>query len=462
MAEVVVMPKLGNIVETCLIVEWLKEEGDRIESGDILCTVETDKAAVDVESSVNGTLLKILYAEGAEVPVLIPIAVVGESGEDISTLLSSFSKNGSQEVDAEQELQVNRSGSRDEDIPVEPVADLQPEPIELPGSEAISPRARKLAEKSMIDGSSLSGTGPKGRVIERDVLEKISSLTPITSAAGEELLKQRGARPAEGTGIGGRITLKDVLSAPSGGGSVGSGAIEKTTKVSGKREIPVQGIRKIIADTMLKSVTTTAQFTLHGSADATNLMAFRKRLKTSAEELGLRSVTINDLVMYAVIKTLKKFSFMNAHLLNDRIVEYENINLGIAVDTKRGLLVPVVKNVENLTLKQFADRAGRVYEKIKTKEILSDELSGSTFTVTNLGNLGVEQFTPVLNIPEVAILGVCSIQPKAVYVDGEVEFRPHIGLSLTINHMAVDGAPAARFLQTLGNNIRDIDFIMAI
>lgn len=452
MAEIVVMPKLGNTVETCLIVEWLKEEGDRIESGDVLCTVETDKAAVDVESSANGTLLKILYVEGDEVPVLIPIAVVGESGEDISALLSNFSKNGSREGEAEQELQANGVERRDEETSVESAADLQPDTEAPSGSGSISPRARKLAELHMIDGSSLPGTGPKGRVIERDVLKKISSLTPITAAAKEELNKQGGTRPAEGTGIGGRITLTDLPSAP----------IEKTTKVSGEREIPVQGIRKVIAGAMLKSVTTTAQFTLHGSADATNLMTLRKRLKTSAEELGLRSVTINDLVMYAVIKTLKKFSFINAHLLNDRIVEYENINLGIAVDTKRGLLVPVVKNVENLTLKQFADRAGTLYEKISTNEILSDELSGSTFTVTNLGNLGVEQFTPVLNIPEVAILGVCSIQPKAVYVDDEVVFRPHIGLSLTINHMAVDGAPAGRFMQALGNNIRDIDFIMAI
>jgi len=462
MAEIVVMPKLGNTVETCLIVQWLKEEGDRIESGDILCTVETDKAAVDVESSVNGTLLKILYVEGDEVPVLIPIAVVGEPGEDISALLSDFSKNGSREGETEQELQANREGRREEKISAGSAADLQPDPEEPSGAGSISPRARKLAELHMIDVSGLSGTGPKGRVIERDVLEKISSLTPVTSAAEEELKKQGGARPAEGTGIGGRITLTDVLSARSGDGSFGGGAIEKTTKVSGQRKIPVQGIRKVIADSMLKSVTTTAQFTLHGSADATNLMTLRKRLKTSAEELGLRSITINDLVMYAVIKTLKKFSFMNAHLQNDRIVEYENINLGIAVDTKRGLLVPVVKNVENLTLKQFADRAGILYEKISTNKILSDELSGSTFTVTNLGSLGVEQFTPVLNIPEVAILGVCSIQPKAVYVDNEVVFRPHIGLSLTINHMAVDGAPAGRFMQALSNNIRDIDFIMAM
>jgi len=287
------------------------------------------------------------------------------------------------EGEAEQKLQTNGAERRDENTSVESAADSQPDTEAPSGSGFISPRARKLAELHMVDGSSLPGTGPKGRVIERDVLGEISRLAPVTAAAEAELNKQGGTRPVEGTGIGGRITLADVASASSRAGSFGGGAIEKTTKVSGEREIPLQGIRKVIAGAMFKSVTTTAQFTLHGSADATNLMALRKRLKGSSEALGLRSVTINDLVMYAVIKTLKKFSFMNAHLLNDRIVEYGNVNLGIAVDTERGLLVPVVRDVGNLTLKQFADRAGALYKKISTNEIFPDELSGSTFTVTN-------------------------------------------------------------------------------
>ena len=437
MADQILMPKLGNSVETCLITEWLKSEGDSIAIGDVICTVETDKAAVDVEASAAGVLLKILYPEGEEVPVLKPIVIVGDAGEDISDVVTS--------VPGEDLLKT------------EPVPNLTASVPDVASitSGAASPRARNLASAEGIDISLVPGTGPSGRIIERDILKADSGNAPASAAAIEKMLSSGGKRPAVGSGIGGRVVISDITSSSTG--------LNMELSAEGKqKEIPVKGVRKIISGLMLKSITTTAQLTLNSSANAENLLALRKRLKNSSEFPGLNRVSVNDLVMFAVVRTLKDYPELNAHFLEDKIVQYGNVNLGIAVDTDRGLMVPVVKNVQNLSLKEFASRNRTVYDRINENTILPDELTGATFTVTNLGSLGIESFTPVLNIPEVAILGVCNIQLKPVLKDGEVVHVSHIGLSLTFNHQALDGAPAARFLYSLCLNIKDIDLLLAL
>ncbi len=454
MADQILMPKLGNSVETCLITEWLKKEGEFVDTGEVICTVETDKAAVDVEASASGTILKILYSEGDEVPVLNPIVIVGEEGEDVGSMVfpdSDTDSGGKEEV-------VSESKNDGQPDISETVKKAEPLVETVTGkvsdsSGFVSTRARNLAAAEGIDLSGLSGSGPSGRIIERDVLAVSSEMAPASPAAIEAMLKSGGTRPSRGSGIGGRVVVSDISSfAPSG---------EPSAAVVNK-EIAVKGVRKIISDLMLKSIGTTAQLTLHSSANAENLLSFRKRLKSSPEILGLNSISVNDLVMFAVVKTLKQFPEINAHFLGDKIVQYGNVNLGIAVDTERGLMVPVVKNVESLSLKEFAAGNRAVYSRINDNTILPDELSGATFTVTNLGSLGIESFTPVLNIPEVAILGVNTIQLKPVLKEGEVVHESFIGLSLTFNHQAIDGAPAARFLQSLSRNIKDIDLLAAL
>jgi len=327
----------------------------------------------------------------------------------------------------------------------------------LPSNNSISgfssPRARNLASAEGIDISALPGTGPSGRIIERDVLKAGTGNAPASAAAIEKMLATGGVRPAVGTGIGGRVLSSDIVNMPS------DSSAPTTVKTT---EISVKGVRKIISDLMLKSLTTSAQLTLNNSANAEKLLSLRKRLKNSSENLGLKGISINDLVMFAVVRTLKDYPELNAHFLGDKIIQYDNVNLGIAVDTDRGLMVPVVKNVENLSLKDFAASNRAVYDRISSNTILPDELTGATFTVTNLGGLGIESFTPVLNIPEVAILGVNNIQLKPVKKDGEVVFESFIGLSLTFNHQAMDGAPAARFMQSLSQNISDIDILIAL
>ncbi len=456
MAEQILMPKLGNSVEECLITEWLKNEGDTIAVGDIICTVETDKAAVDVEASAAGVILKILYPEGEEVPVLNPIVIVGKQGEDIGNLIVTMEKNVDTLVPHDASNETKSVPSVVTPGPGDVLFETEPAPVSM-GTKSesgfSSPRARNLASAEGVDLSVLSGTGPSGRIIERDVLSLSSVNAPASAAAIEKMLSSGGIRPAVGSGIGGRVLSSDIISTP---------VSSNVTLDAETKEIPVKGVRKIISDLMLKSLTTSAQLTLNSSANAENLLKLRKRLKNSSDTLGLKRISVNDLVMFAVVRTLKDYPELNAHFLGDKIIQYGNVNLGIAVDTERGLMVPVVKNVENLSLKEFADGNRAVYDRISSNTILPDELTGATFTVTNLGGLGIESFTPVLNIPEVAILGVNNIQLKPVKKDGEVVFESFIGLSLTFNHQALDGAPGARFLQSLSRNIKDIDLLIAL
>ena len=212
--------------------------------------------------------------------------------------------------------------------------------------------------------------------------------------------------------------------------------------------IPVKGIRKVIADRMMQSLQSAAQLTLQASVKAASLQAFRKKAKANAEVLGLPNITIGDMINFAVVKTLGRFPELNAHFLGKTIEQHSQVHLGVAVDTDRGLLVPVLRNASSMSLTQLSTAFKPLAKSAQDGSIEGDDLSGSTFTVTNLGNLGIDHFTPVLNVPEVAILGVGGLQVKPVRgANGEVEFVDTIALSLTIDHQALDGAPAARFLQ---------------
>ncbi|MFN3981504.1 MAG: dihydrolipoamide acetyltransferase family protein, partial [Caldilinea sp.] len=292
-------------------------------------------------------------------------------------------------------------------------------------------------------------------------------LTPVAKA----MVAEGGfAVPAQGSGPGGRVTSKDLVKEEARQSrEIAPVAISQSpisqSPVSNLQSleaeiIPVKGVRKVIAERMLQSLQTTAQLTLHASADARALQALRKRIKESPEAMGVRGVTINDLVLFAVARTLLAFPGLNALFTGAEIHQYRTVHLGIAVDTPRGLMVPVVRNAEMLSLRQLSAEAKRLATACLESKITPDELTGGTFTVTNLGAFGVESFTPVLNPPQVAILGVCNIQPKPTEVGDKVKFVPHIGLSLTINHQVVDGAPAARFLQALGQAIATIDLLL--
>jgi pyruvate dehydrogenase E2 component (dihydrolipoamide acetyltransferase) len=269
-----------------------------------------------------------------------------------------------------------------------------------------SPRARKLAQRRDIPISDIGGSGPEGAIIERDVKEWIS---------------QKGSSKA-------------------------------AVREKGYRTVQLKGVRKKIAENMLSSVQNTAQFTLHRSAAVSTVLAFRKRLKENAAQ---GDVTINDILLHLVAKSLSDFGELNGHLLGDKIHLYHSVHLSFAVDTPRGLMAPVIRSADSMSLRQLADRAKQLASACREGTIKPSELNGGTFTVSNLGSLGIESFTPILNVPQIAILGVGSIQLKPVQKEGGILFSPHLGLSLTLNHQAVDGASGARFLQLLVQQIEN-------
>ncbi len=466
MAERVLMPRQGNTVESCVILSWKKNEGDRVAEGEVLCEVETDKATFEVESTAAGTLLARFFEEGDDVPVLTPIAAIGEPGEEVSSLAPPASQTPSR-VEPASLPAATAIGTRPAETPPAPAgtaaasvapaggpASVSPEPGQR---IAVSPRARRLAEKRGLDVSSLvgRGTGPGGRIIERDVASAAAG-EPLTRAAAGERAATGARAPAVGTGIGGRVRVADLRVEATPGAAAGvedfPGAFE---------DAPVSGVRKIIAERMLASLTTTAQLTLHGSADARAMLRYRSLLKNSEVDRGLRSITINDLVMFAAVRTIVDFPEMNAHFLDTHIRRFEHVHAGFAVDTDRGLMVPVVRYADALTLRELSRETNRLAQACQSGSINPDELSGATFTITNLGALGIEMFTPVLNPPQVAILGVCSIEQKPVRSEEGVEFRPHLGLSLTIDHRGVDGYPASWFLKALREAIADFDLVLA-
>ncbi len=422
MAEAVVMPKLGNTVESAIILGWHVAVGDAISAGDLLCEIETDKATLEIESTADGILLAQLCAKGEEVPVLGNIAVVGSEGESAAEFTP----------DSESHPTASGEGS---DGPTAPA------PRKL---VKISPRARHLALRRGINAESIAGSGPGGRVIERDIEAALRGSGAKVTPVAQAMLDSGNYEVAEGHPHDRPVSKSDLVPVERAG-----------------RQTPLSGLRKTIARRMRESLQSTAQLTLNASADARAIQAYRRRLKASDAGLGLSAVSINDLLLFAVSRTLPEFPALNALFENDVIFEQDGVHLGQAVDTDRGLLVPVIRSADSLTLKQLAAEARRLADACRAGSVLPDELSGGSFTVSNLGALGIESFTPILNPPQVGILGVGSINLKPVWQDGELAFVPHIGMSLTINHQVVDGAPAARFLARLKQNLAQIDLLTA-
>ena len=442
MATIVVMPQLGNSVESCIIVEWMIAEGDTVAVDQTLASIETDKSTMEVPSTAEGTVLKLLWEEGDEVPVKDPLIIVGEPGEDISGLVP-----GGDAAPAEA------------DAPAEQVAAAPEAGAPAFATEratgAVSPRARALAASNGLDASSIAeGSGPHGRVIERDVAAAIAAGPVLTSAA-----RAAGVSAAEGTGIGGRVSVADAGRAPEAAPAAAVAAPAAAADFPGaSTSAPLKGVRKVVAKRMMESLTSTAQLTLNTTANAAGILAMRKKVKNADEALGLNKITLNDLVCFAVSRTLLKYPVFNAHLEDGVLTEFEQVHLGFACDTPRGLLVPVIRSAQALGLKAFSDEAKRLAGGAIDGSLSPDFLSGGTFTVSNIGSFGIETFTPVINLPQTAILGVGAITPRpAVAADGTIGVEQRLNLSLTIDHQVIDGADGARFLRDLVAAIENID-----
>ena len=434
MANVVIMPRQGQSVESCIITTWQKKKGDPVAVGDILFSYETDKSAFDEPAQVEGTMLEILAAEGDVIPCLDPVCIIGTPGEDISALLPKSGEAAAPAEDAKPEETA-------------PKAEAEATVSESTGERVfISPRARHLALETGVDMTKVTSTGPHGRIIERDINKALDAGFTATTEAVEAFLAGK-PMPVE------EEPAKTETPAPAAAPTAAP-----ATDFRAYDEEPMSNVRKVIAKSMHASLSEMAQLTLNSSFDATNLLAYRAKLKECGEALGLSKITINDMVLYAVSRVLPNSPEINANLIDNTFRKYKHANVGMAVDTDRGLLVPVIFGAETLTLAALSANAKALAGKAREGKLTPDEMSGGSFTVSNLGSMGVESFTPVINPPQTAILGVCCTVNR-LKADGTV--YPAMGLSLTFDHRAVDGAPAAKFLKELCGALENFDLLLA-
>jgi pyruvate dehydrogenase E2 component (dihydrolipoamide acetyltransferase) len=403
MATPVEVPKLGNSVEECIIGRWVKHPGEAVAAGDVVAEIETDKTTFEVTAPVDGKLLATFFEEGAVVPVFTNFFVVGDAGENADAF-----RPGAARVEATPAgvatpaavVSTVKAPLGDRATATAGTSAAKPVTAAAPivnGGARMSPRARRFADVHDFHPQAIVGSGPGGRILEEDV-RKLYEARP------------RGTK---------RSHLRDT-----------------------------------IARRMRESLATTAQYTMNSSADAAGLLVMRARLKASA---GTADVNINHLVTFCAIRALIEIPSLNAEFIDGKIQEHAKVHLGFACDIPKGLLVPVIRDAHAMSLPVLAARMRELADRAVAGTIAVDDLTGATFTISNLGNLGIESFTPLLNPPQVAILGVNAIQLKAVRREGRVEFIDSIGLSLTCDHQAIDGAPGARFLQVLKTKIESVE-----
>lgn len=446
MATPVMMPNVGISVESCILTEWHKKKGDAVKKGDVLFTYETDKSTLEEESPVDGIMLEQFFKEDDDIPTMTNVCVIGEEGESTAEFAPKIEGD---DVPAEASAEAPAAAPAAEAAPAVPTAAA---PAAAGEFIKISPRAKALAEKTGIDPHFAAPTGPNGRIIERDVRTLIENGPTATYAAADEFAG------AAGTGLGGKFSVADIGAAPAAAAAAPAAAGPEYV------DEKMPNIRKAIAKQMTSSLSTAAQLTHTTSFDATEIMAFRKKVKANGEKLGLANITLNDIILFAVSRVLAKpeHKALNAHLINGDTMRYFNgVHLGVAVDTDRGLVVPTIKNAQNMSLNEISAKAKELAATCKNGGATPDMLSGASFTISNLGSYGIESFTPVINTPQTGILGVDTITTRIREVDGEIKTYPAMGLSLTYDHRAVDGSPASRFLVDLRNALENFSLLLS-
>ena len=467
MATEFFVPKLGQTVEEVTLVKWLVPDGAKVSMGQEVCEIETDKAVFPVEANAKGYIHFGPYQEGQVLPVLTVIAIIGKEDE-------KFAAGGQTE---------SASAAPTESAPAAEAAaptgatPTGATPASAPQGESqvfASPRARKLAEAKNVDLSQVTPTGGGGvRVAERDVVAYLNAAPKVTPVA-QRMAADTGVdlRAIAGTGPGGRIVKKDVeqAAAPKAAAAPAPAptpapapkpAPAPLPAAEVSERLPLKGVRAIIADRMGNSVHTTARVTLFMEADATEFVAARERIKAKVSEEWGYTPGYNDLLAKVVAQALRKFPYMNARLAPDAIELLSHVNIGMAVDTERGLLVPVVRDADQKSLRQFGAEFREMVSRASAGRALPDDLSGGTFTITNLGMYEVDAFTPVINLPEAAILGLGRIAPKVVPYQGAPAIRQMWTLCLVFDHRVIDGAPAARFLQYIKHVIEEPFLLIA-
>ena len=398
-ATKVVMPKPGWITEKGTVLTWFKKEGERVEKGQPLFEIETEKVTTEVESPASGILRKILVPEGTEVPVFNPVAIIADPDEELPEVGATPESPPEQ---AQKKVSVEPGKEQREIVE-------EPRPAE---KRSISPLARKLAEQHKIDLAQLEGTGPDGRIVKEDVLKAVESRAQVLPTKG----------------FAGKV-------------------------------IPMTGKRKATAERMAHSARTTAHCTITTEVNASELVRCRDMLLSQFENAGIE-LTYTDLIVKAVAMALEEHRLLNSLHVDDEIRVFDDVNLGVAVAVEDGLVVPVLRRANEKTLREIALLSKQLVAKAKGGALSTEEATGGTFTITNLGMFGVDTFTPIINPPENAILGVGRIVVKPIILNGDFAAASTMPLSLTFDHRIIDGVPAAKFLQSLKKLLENPELLL--
>ena len=409
------MPSLGHTMEKGKVIEWLKQEGQTVSKGEPLLVVETDKVVTEVEAPADGVVLKILVQSDEERPIGATLALLGSPGETVS------------EVDMRQLLGDETAPAA---APAPPVASIASPPSAAAARDAgervkVSPIARKLAEEYGIDPASLQGTGPGGRITKEDVLRaaETARAAPVAATAPP---------PAP-------VAPPAAAPAPT--------VVPGSVRLSVSRTIPLTGIRGRVAERMFQSWNTIPRVTEVMHVDMSATVAFREAMLGQWEQRYGMRISLNDMITRAVATALPRHPRLNATLVQQEVRLHDSVNIGVAVNLEEGLIVPVIFNADQKDLGQIARESRDLAERARAGRLQLQDISDGTFTITNLGTTGVDLFTPIINPPQVAILGVGMVQRRPVAVGDALAVRPSMYLCLVFDHRAVDGVPAANFLQ---------------
>lgn len=429
MAEKIIMPKQGLQMTEGTITKWLVKEGDKVEIGQPLFEMETDKNTIQIDSTAAGEVLKLVAKEDETVPITETIAIVGKKGEDFADLLPKKEEKKPEPAPAPAAPTAPAVKAAPA-APAAPAAD-DVTPIALEGGRIfVTPRAKMTAERKNLDYKTVKGTGPSGLIIERDVLAAAAvKASPVAKAIAAR--KGVSVTTVTGTGENGKIVKHDILS--------GDANLSREDKV-----IAISGMRKVIADNMMNSVQSMAHAYHKVAVDMSQAKLIRAAFKKAEKK-----VSFNDIIIMALGRALQEHPRMNALVEDGKITEKGSINIGIAVAVDNGLIVPTVRDVQNMTLGEIHDESARLIAKTKAGGLKKEDYSGGTFTVSNLGMFGIDEFTAIVNPPQVGILAVGAMTDTPVVRDGQIVVRPMMNLILTYDHRVIDGAPAAQFLSRL-------------
>jgi pyruvate dehydrogenase E2 component (dihydrolipoamide acetyltransferase) len=437
MAEYVIMPKLGLNMNKGTLVKWVKKEGDFVNEQEVIFEIETDKTVMEVEAQISGVLRKILVLEGEEVPVTLPIAIIGNKDEDISKMIEkAYQKLGKTKI-------IEEDGSKI-DKEVSPVTEEKTE-MELKKQKEefkkISPKAQRKAKELGVEAQLVEGSGSEGAVIEKDIISYYQSSQVKVSPVAQKIAEKVGVDlgTIKGTGIGGKIMKRDLQEI-----LAKSEEVNKTEK-----RIPYTGMRKIIGDRLSQSKFTAPHIYFTTSVDMSKVIDLLNRFNQDSEE----RISINDFLVFIVAKVLTEQPNINCSLVCEEIVYHKDINIGVAVALEEGLIVPVIKNANKKRLSALSEETKKLIKLARERKLMPDDYKGGTFTISNLGMYGVDNFTAIINPPEAAILAVGTIKkiPAVIEEEGveKIRIRSLMKITLSVDHRLIDGIMAAKFLKQI-------------